>query len=125
MKLLFIQPSQLDEQGRVVKYRKGYMPSLALAILIGLTPDKHRITVVNDLVEEIPFNEKFDLVCITVMTVQALRAYQIADRFRANGVQVVLGGIHPTFMAEEAAQHADSVVVGEAETVWETLLEES
>ena len=124
MKLLFIQPSQLDEQGRVVKYRKGYMPSLALAILIGLTPDKHRITVVNDLVEEIPFNEKFDLVCITVMTVQALRAYQIADRFRANGVRVVLGGIHPTFMAEEAAQHADSVVVGEAETVWETLLED-
>jgi len=124
MNLLFIQPSQLDEQGRVVKYRKGYMPSLAIAILVGLTPDRHRITVVNDLVEEIPFDGDFDLVCITVMTVQAPRAYQVADRFRANGAKVVLGGIHPTFMPEEAAQHADAVVVGEAEPVWETLLED-
>jgi len=124
MNLLFIQPSQLDEQGRVVKYRKGYMPSLALAILIGLTPNKHRITVVDDLVEEIPFDGDFDLVCITVMTVQAPRAYQIADRFRASGAQVVLGGVHPTFMPEEATQHADAVVVGEAESVWVKLLEE-
>ncbi|MEN8686370.1 MAG: radical SAM protein [Desulfuromonadales bacterium] len=100
------------------------MPSLAIAILVGLTSDRHRITVVNDLVEEIPFGGDFDLVCITVMTVQAPRAYQVADRFRANGAKVVLGGIHPTFMLEEAAQHADAVVVGEAEPVWERLLED-
>lgn len=63
-----------------------------------------------------------DLVGISAMTATATWAYRTADALRARGVQVVLGGIHPTALPEEAAAHADAVVVGEAESVWPTVL---
>lgn len=56
------------------------------------------------------------------MTSQSERAYQIADRFRARGKKVVLGGVHPTILPEEAREHADAVVIGEAERIWPELL---
>ena len=67
---------------------------------------------------------EYDLVGITAMTHQATRAYEIADRFRAEGVPVVMGGIHPTVLPEEALTHADAVVVGEAEPVMGKLLDD-
>ncbi len=67
-------------------------------------------------------NQDVDLVGITVLTELALRAYQIADTYRRKGVKVVMGGIHPTVLPEEALEHADAVVVGEAEGVWPQLV---
>jgi radical SAM superfamily enzyme YgiQ (UPF0313 family) len=122
MKILLVYPSQLDENGQVMKYHKAYMPPLSLAILNSLTPGNHDVTVVNDMVEEIDFEGDYDLVSLSAMTVQTPRTYQIADRFRARGVKVVIGGIHASCLSEEAGQHADSVVIGEVETVWESLL---
>ncbi len=66
-----------------------------------------------------------DLVGISSMTATATWAYATADALRARGVTVVLGGIHPTSLPEEAVQHADAVVVGEAESVWGTVLEDA
>jgi radical SAM superfamily enzyme YgiQ (UPF0313 family) len=63
-----------------------------------------------------------DLVGISCMTATANWAYKFADRIRNGGIQVVLGGIHPTAMPEETKMHADSVVVGEAESVWPDVL---
>jgi len=63
-----------------------------------------------------------DLVGISVMTATATWAYATADALRARGIPVVLGGIHATALPEEAAQHADAVVIGEAESVWPTVL---
>ncbi|TLM78084.1 MAG: radical SAM protein [Actinobacteria bacterium] len=63
-----------------------------------------------------------DLVGISAMTATATWAYAAADALRARGVPVVLGGIHPTALPEEAARHADAVVVGEAESVWQQVL---
>ena len=68
--------------------------------------------------------KEVDLVGITVLTKTALRAYQIADAYRKKGVPVVLGGIHPSVLSEEAKGHADSVVIGEAEGVWSRLIED-
>jgi radical SAM superfamily enzyme YgiQ (UPF0313 family) len=63
-------------------------------------------------------NQEVDLVGITVMTDLVPRAYYIADAYRQKGVKVVMGGIHPTILPDEALGHADAVVVGEAEGVW-------
>ena len=56
------------------------------------------------------------------MTIQARRAYEIADSYRNAGKKVVLGGIHPSVQPDEALQHADAVVVGEVEPVWSQVL---
>jgi len=66
-----------------------------------------------------------DLVGITVMTELALRAYHIGDTYRRKAVKVVMGGIHPTVLPDEALEHADAVVVGEAEGVWPRLVSDA
>jgi len=122
MKILLIYPSQLDDLGLPVKYRRAFLPPLSLAVLSSLTPRTHQVQIVNDLVEEIDFQGDYDLVGITCMTSQSERAYQIADRFRVRGCRVVLGGVHPTILPDESRGHADSVVIGEAERIWPELL---
>ena len=122
MNILLVYPSQLDANGQPMRYRQAYMPPLALALVAALTPDRHRVRVINDMVETIDYAGGYDLVGITALTSQAPRAYQIADRFRAHGTRVVIGGIHASMLPDEAAAHADAVVVGEAEELWEGLL---
>ena len=78
--------------------------------------------MVADRVEPIPEQLDADLVALSVETFTARRAYQLADQFRKQRARVVMGGYHPTFLPEEALQHADSVVVGDAEGAWERLL---
>ena len=66
-----------------------------------------------------------DLVGISVWTATAPWAYRFADACRAAGKRVVLGGIHATALPEEAARHADAVVVGEAESCWGEVLRDA
>lgn len=122
MKILFIYPTRLDREQTPIKYKKAFLPPLALAILNGLTPRHHDVRVINDIVENIDFSSDYDLVAITAMTTQIGRAYQIADKFRKLGVRVIIGGIHATVLPEEAKKHADSVVIGEADNIWEDIL---
>ncbi len=72
----------------------------------------------------INFNKKYDIVGISVNTMDAVRAYEIADIFRKKGSTVVLGGCHVSALPDEAKQHADSVVIGEAEETWPRLLKD-
>lgn len=119
MKILCISPT-IDEEKRT---NKGLMmPQLALYILQGLTPKEHTVHVVEEETENINFDEDCDLVAISCMTANAPRAYFLCNVFRQRGKTVVLGGVHPTLLPEEALQHANSVVIGEAEGVWENLL---
>jgi len=97
--------------------------SLALAQLAAVTPKKHEIEIIDEnRYELIDINKKYDLVGISFITQNAIRAYKIADEFRRKGIPVVLGGYHPSSLPEEAKQHADSVVIGEAELNWPKLL---
>jgi radical SAM superfamily enzyme YgiQ (UPF0313 family) len=89
-----------------------------LPLLAALTPPGHTITLVDEVYAPDDLNQEVDLVGITVMTDLVPRAYQIADTYRQKGVKVVMGGIHPTILPDEALGHADAVVVGEAEGVW-------
>ncbi|MDD5285864.1 MAG: radical SAM protein [Desulfuromonadaceae bacterium] len=103
-----------------VKYFQ--LPSLSLQQVAALTPPEWEVTLVDESQDPIPCGREFDLVGITAMTHQATRAYEIADRFREEGVPVIMGGMHPTVMPDEALGHADAVVIGEAEQVMEKLL---
>ena len=118
MKLLLVQSSHLLHDGTVFNSRRLMYPGLALPIVAALTPRHYDIRLVNDYAEKVPIGEPFDLVGISAMTPQAPRAYQIADAFRKRGVKTVLGGFHGSFFPDEALEHFDAVVVGEAEASW-------
>ena len=89
------------------------------------TPSHHEVRIINENFEEIDFNGDYDLVGITCLTMTAPRVYAIADEFMNRNVKVVLGGYHPSAMPEEAKEHADSVVIGEAELSWPQLLKDA
>ena len=104
------------------------IPNLALPLLAALSPPDVKISFTDDLLTPIDLEKglkEVDLVGITVLTKTALRAYRIADAYLKKGVPVVLGGIHPTALPEEAKEHADAVVIGEAEEIWPHLIEDS
>lgn len=102
------------------------LPSLSLLTLAGMTPEPFDVEYheVADFRDAGDLPEHFDLVAITSLTAQALDAYRVADRFRASGTTVVMGGLHATAVPDEAARHCDAVVVGEGEPVWRHLLDD-
>jgi radical SAM superfamily enzyme YgiQ (UPF0313 family) len=97
---------------------KVLAPPMSLPVLASLTPPDVDVHLVDEHVEAVDLNEGADLVAISCMTAAAPRGYKIADHFRARGIPVVMGGMHPSALPEEAARHADAVVVGEAENQW-------
>jgi len=99
-------------------------PSLTLPQIAAVTPQKHEVHILDENFEEVNYNNDYDLVGISVLTMTAPNAYTMADRIRANGVPVVLGGYHPTAMPSEAKEHADAVVLQEGELSWPQLLED-
>ena len=116
MKILFVRPNLCDLRS------SDAMEPLAFAILAALTPPEHQVELADERLEPIPFDAEADLVAITVETYNARRAYQIAQRFRARGIPVVLGGYHVTFLPEEALDYCDAVVAGDAELLWPQVL---
>ena len=110
-------------RGGIWKRSLRYAP-LTLTTLASLIPDEinAEVTLVDEGIGDIDLELNADLIGISAITGTAPRAYELADHFRQRGVPVVLGGVHPTLMPEEAAGHADSVVVGYAEDSWPELL---
>jgi len=101
---------------------EGRMEPLSLGILAGLTPPDIEVALYDDRIEVIPFDEPTNLVAITVETYTARRAYEIADQYRNRGVLVILGGMHVALLPDEAKRHSDSVLIGDAETIWEQVI---
>lgn len=124
MNIKLILPTFYDEKEKLVKIKKSFVPNLTLRYLAAMVPKHHTVSVLEESVENIDFDEKIDLIGITVHTVNAFRAYEIAKEFRKRNVKVVLGGIHVTSIPEEAMQHADAIVLGEAEDAWPQLLQD-
>ena len=128
MKIKLIAPAiDIDEfwgfhhLKKISKVKTGAAP-LSLLTLAALVPKDIEVVVEDENVKAIDFEEKVDLIGITFFTYLAPRAYEIADIYRKKGVKVVLGGIHASMMPDEAGQHADTVVIGEAEYIWPKLL---
>ncbi|RLF41920.1 MAG: B12-binding domain-containing radical SAM protein [Thermoplasmata archaeon] len=123
MRILLVSP--FSGKKRTLLYRFGYLPSfLSLQQIAAITPEKHEVEIVDEKFSDIDFDEEYDLVGISCLTCNAPRGYEIADKFRKRGVKVALGGYHPTVLPDEAKEHADAVVIGEAELTWPKLIED-
>ncbi|MBI3399573.1 MAG: B12-binding domain-containing radical SAM protein [Deltaproteobacteria bacterium] len=134
MKLTLITPRQgTENEKNIYDYRyvskfifskaySGYL--LAIPTLAALTPPDIEVSIMDENIEPIDFDAPTDLVGISVRTMFARRAYEIASRFRERGVKVVLGGIHTSMLPDEACRYADSIVIGEAENIWHELLQD-
>jgi radical SAM superfamily enzyme YgiQ (UPF0313 family) len=107
---------------RPIKY--ALFPPLGLAGLAGYLDDDDEVELVDEHVQKLSMDDEPDLVVMTVYITSAKRAYAIADAYRARGVHVCLGGLHPTSLPEEAAQHADTVFLGPGEATWPAFLED-
>lgn len=116
MRIAFIQPA-------LSAYRpSSALPPLAFGILARLTPPEHQVRLFDENVEDLDENWPCDCAALSVSTFSAKRAYAIASKFRAKGVKVIMGGVHPTLLPSEALAHCDSVASGDAEEVWPRVL---
>lgn len=102
--------------------RTRLIPPLTAAHLAALCPPDVEVSIRHEQLRPVDYNVDADVVALSFMTGYATHAYEVADRFRARGTTVVLGGPHASLLPEEALPHADAVVVGEAEGVWPELL---
>lgn len=126
MKILLLAPTsgRWKEAARAKLFNgKTFRFSLlSLLSVAAETPQDVKVKIVDEQIEDIPWHEQFDLVGITCMTALAPRAYEIAAGFRKKNIPVVLGGMHPTLCSEDAGLHADAIVVGDAEGIWEEVI---
>jgi radical SAM superfamily enzyme YgiQ (UPF0313 family) len=120
-KLLLINPvprlSNISKRGFKIQ-------PLSLAYVASVTPEDWGVEILDENFEKMTGKEDADLVGITSMTSTANRGYEIASQFRSKGIPVIMGGIHVSMVPEEALAYADSVVVGEVETVWKNVIED-
>src|SRR6476646_8284219 len=110
-------------RGGIWKKSLRYQP-LTLTTLAALVPADvpAKVELIDEGIADVPLDLEADLIGLTVITGTARRAYELADHFRTRGISVVLGGPHVTLIPEDAAPHADCVVVGYAEDSWPQLL---
>ena len=122
MKILYIVPgwSPSNLWGQI----KFKFPPLSILTLAASTPEEVEVSIIDENLEEIWYKIDVDLIGITVMTPQAVRAYEIADEFRSQGKRVVLGGFHVSHLPEEALNHADAVVIGEGDRIWKEVIKD-
>ncbi len=129
MKLTLIKPAigrLILDKNRSETYRDGSrMEPLQLASIAGLTPHDIEVVMYDDRIEKIPFDEPTDLVAITVEIFTARRAYEIVESFKHRGVHTLIGGIHASLFPEEVSGYADTVVLGDAEFIWEKVIEDA
>ncbi|MDI9497504.1 MAG: radical SAM protein [Bacillota bacterium] len=127
MRLAFLAPAgAMHRHDGSFGHSLHYAP-LTLTTLAALVPEnfEHEAVIYDETVGPIPLDLEADLILMTAITGTAARVYAYADYFRARGIPVVLGGVHPTLMPDEAQQHADAVVTGFAEQIFGQLLEDA
>lgn len=123
LRIRFILPSNTRGfLGQVSRSGIAGFPRLALSTLAALTPPEHEVSITDCRNMSIDYREPIDIAAITSLTPEAPHAYEIADRYRANGVTVVMGGVHCSALPDEALRHADVVITGEAERTWPKFL---
>ncbi len=131
MRLYLINPSNplvsmfKVRESRWNRYR--VWKPLSLMVIAGLTSSDWKVTIIDENLgmPDYPSLHRPELVGITAFTSQANRAYEIARYFRRQGIRVVMGGIHATMCMDEVLEHVDSVVTGEAESVWPQVLSDA
>ena len=100
------------------------LPTLYARKIAAITPKNHTVEVLTERYSKINFDKPYDIININFTTSTTPRAYEIADKFREKGKTVVLSGLHPSALPEEAIQHADSVLLGWGELNWLKFLQD-
>ncbi|HSJ70114.1 MAG TPA: radical SAM protein [Acidimicrobiia bacterium] len=110
------------ERGRTI----ASLPSLGLLTLAALTDDRFDVDYyeVDDIADLDPL-PGCDVAALSSYSAQVKDAYALSERFRAEGVTTVIGGLHVTALPDEALAYCDAVVVGEGEPVWEMILDDA
>lgn len=121
MKILLISPERQRKKEETFLFRLSF---LNLPYVAAVTPPDIEVKIIDEAFEKVNFDEKADLVGLTAQTPVAPRAYQIASEFKKRGVPVVMGGVHASMLPQEALQHVDAVVIGEAEEIWPNLIQD-
>jgi len=116
MRILLVNPKRVGRGQASIRYMNT--TPLALPVLKALTPDDVEVSIVDENLESIPYDQHWDMVGITVMLHVSPSAMAIAKEFRARDIPVAFGGFFPTLNYDEARGHVDSVIAGEAEHVW-------
>src|SRR5262245_55688194 len=122
LKLGLTLPGFVERSRRIAS-----LPSLGLLTLAGMTPAEHdvRYLEVADIRDAVALPTDFDLVAISRFSAQVKEGYELARRYRAMGVPVVIGGLHVTSMPDEPASFGASAAVGEGEITWPEILRDA
>jgi radical SAM superfamily enzyme YgiQ (UPF0313 family) len=121
MKILLIAPCMVQEQ----RPESMDIPQLTLSLIAALTPPEHEVEIVEEVYDEhVNFDGDYDVIGISIMTQTCIRGYQVASEFKKRGKIVVFGGIHATAMPDEAIRFGNAVVIGEAEGLWDKVLDD-
>ncbi len=124
MKILLIQPSRYLANGRLAKQKRRWILGLTVPYVAALTPPDVQVDIKDDLIEEVTTKENCDLVGFSLMSPHSSRAYKLAAGFRRRGIPVVMGGFHVSLAPDECQEHADALVLGEAEESWPKLIKD-
>jgi radical SAM superfamily enzyme YgiQ (UPF0313 family) len=122
LKILLVQPKSTGFIGQVSKSGKAGFARVTLTTIAALTPPQHQVVIHDARLGDPDYEGDWDLVGFTGMTCEIPHVYRMADEFRKRGKTVVIGGYHATALPDEAAGHADIVVLGEAEGLWPQIL---
>lgn len=128
MKILLISPA--SGHWRKVGRRKLFsgrtfrFSMLSLLTVARLSPADAEVILVDEQIDDVPFDDRYDLVGITCMTATAPRAFELCEHFRKRHIPVVLGGFYPSLNPEAALEYADAVVVGPAFEAWEKVCQD-
>jgi len=119
-RLLLINPANQHRIGLTFS-RQSIFPPLGLGIVAALTPDDIHVELIDENIETFKYKDA-DLVGLTAFTSNATRAYEISALYRDKNIPVIMGGIHASMVPDEALRYVDSIVLGEAESVWKDVI---
>lgn len=114
MKIALLSPAGAMHRYNGMFHKGLHYAPITLALLAALVPKElnAEVKIYDETAEAIPLDLDVDIVCITCITGTATRCYKYADYFRSKGITVIMGGVHPSLLPEEAKQHSDSIIIG-------------
>jgi len=126
-RVLILQPSHYLSKNdrRIYKTKRRSVVSLTLPYLAALVPDGWDVELLDEQIQDIDFDKKFDIVVISSWTINSLRAYDVVREFRKRGIKVVIGGPHTFFYPDEAVEYCDAVAIGEGEKLLPRILNDA
>ncbi|MRI35459.1 radical SAM protein [Endozoicomonas sp. OPT23] len=125
MKIALVKVSAPSDFKDYKKKRGG--PPQSIFSAAAATPSRYSVEMFDETVQAVNIDQlaTADLIVLFFSTPDAMRGYELASQLRNRGRQVVLAGLHVTFMTQEAAEYADAVITGECENVWDEVLSDA